>query len=332
MSVSSVSSSSVLWEEYLERQRKAAQNAQTSESASQSNAGNTTSFRSALAPVEDLLAELQGLREDPEALKARAAEMAEEVKSSASAYSGRGGEIAQSLASDLETVASTGDLSVMTEKLERRAGGARGGFGMPAHLPQLEEDSEDDDPESAADSSKAIIAQLQELLSNMEEDESDASSSLTPESILTELQELSGEPDALSARAAEIASALRESSGGSGSLFLEELASDLEEVASSGDLTPLREKVEEGAGRFARRSAVSAESGASAENSSEPASLESLFAKFRKLKEENGAATETDGQSSIDELLSAIAGNLRDRLASSYSSEQSLYSSVSLSG
>jgi hypothetical protein len=329
-----------LWEEYLERQRKTAQKGQTPESASQTDAISARSVRSGLAPIEDLLAELQGLQEDPEALKARAAEMAEEAKSSASAYSGRGGEMLQSLASDLETVASTGDLSVITEKLERKAGGARGGFGMPAHLPQIEEDSEEEDSESsesAASSIKAIIAQLQELLRDIEEDESDASPGLTPESILTELQELEDDPDALKARAAEIASALRESSGGSNGLFLEALASDLEEVASSGSLTSFQEKVEGGASRFARRSEKSAESGASVENSSEPASLESLFAKFKKLREENIAGSQdesaqTDEQSGIDELLSSIAYNLKNRLASAYSQDQSLFSSVSLSG
>ena len=123
MSVSSVSgSTSTYWEEYLERLKKQQQqkNAETAESPAVSGSG---AFQSDLSP-ELILSELQGLQDDPEKLKARAAELAEETAEAAANSSGTRAQTLGELASDLANVAESGDLSIIEERLTRRPSGA----------------------------------------------------------------------------------------------------------------------------------------------------------------------------------------------------------------
>jgi hypothetical protein len=77
------------------------------------------------------------------------------------------------------------------------------------------------------------------------------SSALTPDGILSELQELQDDPEQLKARASELAVQVAkeaESSAGIRSNALNELVADLEEVADSGDLSVIREKLASGSG------------------------------------------------------------------------------------
>jgi hypothetical protein len=66
------------------------------------------------------LSELEGLQETPETLKARASELAGQLYSEAEGASGPRARIIAALASDLETVAESGDLSALEEKFERK--------------------------------------------------------------------------------------------------------------------------------------------------------------------------------------------------------------------
>jgi hypothetical protein len=174
MSVSSVSSSSassVWWEEYLEKQRKLQQSA-TSE-AILSRAADVSA-----ANPEELLAELQSLQEDPEKLKARAAEMAVQVASEAENVSGPSANRLKELSSDLKAIASDGDLSAMEEKIAQGASGAKpagmklagpsglsGGSG--ASMKRIEALVEDDDDELSL--SETLEEYLEELLEEQAE-------------------------------------------------------------------------------------------------------------------------------------------------------------------
>jgi hypothetical protein len=123
MSVSSVSSStSTYWEEYLERLKKQQQqkSGETAESPAASGSG---AFQSDLSP-ELILSELQGLQDDPEKLKARAAELAEETAEAAANSSGTRAQTLGELASDLANIAESGDLSIIEERLAQHPSGA----------------------------------------------------------------------------------------------------------------------------------------------------------------------------------------------------------------
>jgi hypothetical protein len=74
--------------------------------------------------AEEILAELQALQDDPEKLKAKAAELAVQVASEAEQASGVSAHVLAELASDLEAVAEDGNLSVLEEKVARGAAGA----------------------------------------------------------------------------------------------------------------------------------------------------------------------------------------------------------------
>ena len=116
MNVSSVSSSSVWWEEYIEKLRKQQQASGTTQTVAASTAGSV----SKMTP-EEILAELQALEDDPEKLKAKAAEFAAQVTSEAEKASGVFAEALNELASDLEAVAEDGNLSVLEEKIAKAA-------------------------------------------------------------------------------------------------------------------------------------------------------------------------------------------------------------------
>jgi hypothetical protein len=74
--------------------------------------------------AEEILAELQALQDDPEKLKAKAAELAVQVASEAEQVSGVSAHVLSELASDLEAVAEDGNLSVLEEKVARGTAGA----------------------------------------------------------------------------------------------------------------------------------------------------------------------------------------------------------------
>jgi hypothetical protein len=91
---------------------------------------STAATLSAALNPKDILAELEGLQDDPEKLKARAAELAAQVGELAESSGDRRASMFKELASDLEAVASTGDLSTMQAKLERgKPGGPVGAAG-----------------------------------------------------------------------------------------------------------------------------------------------------------------------------------------------------------
>jgi hypothetical protein len=113
----------VWWEEYLEKLRKQQQEASgTTQTAATSTAGSV----SKMTP-EEILAELQALEDDPEKLKAKAAELAAQVTSDAEKATGVFAEALNELASDLEAVAKDGNLSILEEKIADAAGTKLGG-------------------------------------------------------------------------------------------------------------------------------------------------------------------------------------------------------------
>ncbi|MDR3255028.1 MAG: hypothetical protein LBT31_05635 [Synergistaceae bacterium] len=310
MSVSTVSSSSILWEEYLARLRQTSQQKQSAGSTTYQSA--TTSAEPSIAPLE-LLAELQSLLENTEELKARAAEMAAEVRSAAEVSTGKSGSILKSLAEDLENVAISGDLAALREKLEggrprgpNAAGttGVGGGHGLAAKSlwALLEEEEEEEDDSAAASSLKALIAQLQELLRSIEDEEPDSDIALAPDETLED----------------------------------ETLA------ASGGDSTVLQENLEIGRAGSPRRHGGFGKIQPATTDETDVASvsIENLVAKLRKLKEENAADasatsniedTSQTGENTIDELLASITANLSKQLRSLYSQGSSLPSTVTLS-
>jgi hypothetical protein len=123
LNVSSVSSSSVWGEEYLEKLRKQQQEASDT---TQTAATSTEDSVSKITP-EEILTELQTLEDDPEKLKAKAAELAAQVTSDAEKASGVFAEALNELASDLEAVAEDGNLSVLEKKIADAAGTKLGG-------------------------------------------------------------------------------------------------------------------------------------------------------------------------------------------------------------
>ena len=198
MSVSSVSSySNTLWEEYLEQlQKKQRQKGGTTTSKSADTAANTVP---STPPPDEMLSELQNLQNDPERLKTRAAELAVQVTKEAENSTGILKNTLTELASDLEEVAETGDLSVMQEKQSRNAGaaapngpppnGMSGSSGISSKLlatlieDEDEDEDEDDESSSGIDEVKILLEEIQEL---PEEEKSKISDAQTPPGLITD--------------------------------------------------------------------------------------------------------------------------------------------------
>jgi hypothetical protein len=174
LNVSSVSSGSVWWEEYLEKQRKLQQAASgaTSSAVSAAAAAPASTGEFQIVP-EEILAELQALEDDPEKLKAKAAELAIQVKSEAENVSGVHTGVFEELVSDLEAVAENGDLSIMEKKIARGAAGGKpmggpsgmsGGTGASIKWIEalVENDDDEDDELSFAEALEEFLAELEE--------------------------------------------------------------------------------------------------------------------------------------------------------------------------
>ncbi|MDR1482372.1 MAG: hypothetical protein LBI74_07090 [Synergistaceae bacterium] len=343
MNVSSVSSSSI-WEEYLERLK-----GQKKETAAVETKLGGASKKPDINP-EALLAELEELQNDPEALKARASEMAAQVSEAAEEYLDVRGDMLKSLSADLETVASDGDLSALKEKLSRHGqnGGPAGLSGaasisassLRAMLAtEEEEDTEEDETSTLnTDRLKELLAELQTLIANIdEENESSAEASgkynLAPDKLLAELEALEDDPEKLKARAAEMAEQISASAKNRPAKFshaLNELVSDLKEVSESGDLSSIKKKLERGQNSLAET------------DNDVSISPSAIFSKYRNLRDSvsetssNSAnviedTAEEEGRVSGDELIASIRSNLSNRLKELYSQSQITYPSVSMS-
>jgi hypothetical protein len=340
MSVSSVSSySSTLWEEYLEQLRKKQQ--QGSDSALASSPSGVTAAQSALS-AETIISELQSLQDDPEKLKARAAELAVEVASEAENSVGIKARMLEELASDLETTAESGDLSLMQEKLSRARGGAgprpNGPSDISSKLAEALVEEDEDTSAATLDNIMSLLTEIQSLLKKEEESSKSSAqtaSGLTPEQILADLESLQDDPEKLKAGASELASQLKSEAGaqdGRRAQMLEALASDVEYVASSGDLSALKEKISRGRPAPAPQN-TSIEFGA-------------LVSKFQSITETAAAGTPDEStleaaddagsaansSTSADSLVSKLKSNLTDKLRALYAQGQRNTSSVSLSG
>ncbi|MDR0765208.1 MAG: hypothetical protein LBE65_06445 [Synergistaceae bacterium] len=344
MNVSSVSSySDTLWEEYLERLRKKQQ--QKESPPISETAGAAASAVSSVPAPDEILSELQELQGDPEQLKARASELAAQVAEEAENSAGVRANALNELASDLEEVADSGDLSVLQEKLAGKSGAARpqgpppggmgGASGVSSKLMEALIEEEDDENSSGIDDIKAFLEKIQELAEEEKSKISDAqfSSELTPEKILAELETLRDDPERLKARASELAGQLKGDTGLRAEAALP-LVADLEEIAESGDLSKLREKA-------SRTSPGTIKPG----NEYASLGLESLVSKFQALKEMSASNTpdaagdsdETEGaaaknQTSANDLISKIKAGLSDRFIAIYAQRQIPVSTVSLSG
>jgi len=163
LSISSVSSSSILWEEYLEKLKKSQQ--QTQEAASTVISGRAKADGAVDLSPDKLLAELESLQDDPEQLKARAEEMASQAAAAAASSQGWNAGKLKKLAADLQEVANSGDLSAIQEKVSR-GGPMSGGIGGPSgiaskSLEELLEEEEDDDSE--IDRIEELLAQIAAL-------------------------------------------------------------------------------------------------------------------------------------------------------------------------
>jgi DNA repair exonuclease SbcCD ATPase subunit len=340
LNVNSVSNSSILWEEYIKKLKE-----QGRETAAEGINLKTASQRQDIVP-EALLAELEELQSDPDALKARAAEMAAQVSAAAEEYVDARGDILKEFAADLETVASDGDLSAIREKLPRRepSGGPSGMSGAASVSASslqamLAEEEDDETSVSNIDRIKELLSELQELIAGMSDETEDAEASksnldLAPDRLLAELEALEGDTEKLNARAAEMAEQLSASAENRSDRFssvLKELASDLAAVSESGDLSVIREKLDRGrSGRL----------GSAQDASISPAAI---FSKYQSLRESAGEASssltnvlddteeEDDDQVSIEDVIESVRSNLSNRLSELYSQSRITSSSMSMS-
>ena len=176
-----------------------------------------------------------------------------------------------------------------------------------------------------------------------------------PDEILSELQELQGDPEGLKARAAELAAQVAEHAGRSAgirAIELNELAADLEEVAVSGNLSVIQEKLASKSGAAGPKGppsgGISGASGISSklleafiedeDDEEEYASLDldALVSKFQTIKEISAAKTQDaaaeENDTSVDALISKIRDSLSDQLRALYAQSQIRSSTVSLSG
>jgi hypothetical protein len=307
LSVSSVSSSSILWEEYLEKLKQSQQRTQAA--ASTVISGSTSAADAVELSPDKLLAELESLQDDPEQMKARAAEMASQITATAESSSDWRVNKLKKLAADLEEVANTGDLSAIQEKIASggpRAGmmpggpgGMNGASGIASKSVEalLEEEAEEDE-ETETDRITELLEQIVELLKNKESERS--GSYLTPDKILAELQDLQDNPEQLKARAAEMASqaaaAAETATTPESANTLKALAADLEDIADSGDLSVMLAKLALGKGK---RADASEEMTVTARS---PLEFGALVSKFQYLKA--GSAAESDD---ISNEVSAIS-------------------------
>jgi hypothetical protein len=354
MSISSVSSnSSVLWEQYLERQKKLQQRQTSSESGSETGK-NAIDATLGLTP-DQLISELQSLSDDPEKLKARAAELAAEAKEAAAVSKDKRGDALKELAADLETVASTGDLSVMQEKLANRQSatgsegpsGMGGGAGARAKSVQglLEEDEDDENHNGIPDSLEEFLAKLEEFQQLLEESDEEKAVNigniapdLAPSKLASELQGLEGDPEKLKARAAELAVQAKEAAmdiSDNRAGILKELAADLEDVAETGDLATMLAKLSRSPG------AANTVNAGETNGTQGVLSLDALVAKLHKLKEAAGTGSDgtaeaeaagSESQESIKAFISSITASLSKQIQAVYAQSGTQYSTVSLSG
>ncbi|MDR1581586.1 MAG: hypothetical protein LBS35_14615 [Synergistaceae bacterium] len=338
MSVNSVAGNSgILWEEYLERQNKLRQRQTTGASDGATTGANGAAFD--LTP-DQLLSELQNLEDEPEKLKLLAAEYAAKAKEAASSSSGEQARILNELAADLETVASSGDLSVIEEKL---AGGTpaaasnvpNGAGDIQAKSVQgILEEEDDENNNGIPDSIEEFIAMLEAFQESLKADGGkDAAnggaleSETDPAKLAAELQSLADDPEKLKARAAELAVQAQEaaeSASDGRAEMLRELASDLEDVSQTGDLSVMQAKLTRGRGET---STPDTDETAGVQGD---ISLESLVAKLNKFKEADTADSES--QEVIRELLSAITANLSKQIQAVYAQSGSRLPAISLSG
>jgi hypothetical protein len=344
MSVNSVAgNSSVLWEEYLEKQNKLRQR-QTAEVSDDGTIDGANGVTFDLTP-DQLLSELQNLEDEPEKLKLLAAELAAKAKEAASFSSGERGRILNELAADLETVASSGDLSVIQEKI---AGGhpvaassvPNGAGDIRAKSVQgvLEEEDEDDDENNNGipDSIEDFIAMLEELQESLKAADgknaangSEFESEADPAKLVAELWSLADDPEKLKARAAELAIQVKEAAENASdgrAEMLKELASDIEDVSQTGDLSAIRAKL-------TRRREETGTADRTVEVQ-EGFSLESLVVKLNQFKEaaEEADAADSESQESIRELLSSITANLSKQIQAVYAQSRTQIPTISLSG
>jgi hypothetical protein len=145
---------------------------------------------------EEILEELQALQDDPEKLKVKAAELAAQVTKEAESTGGIHAGALKELASDLETVAADGDLSVIEEKIARGAAGGKpagaktlgpsgmsGGTGASIKWIEAlvkEDDDEDDEELSVTEALEEYFEELEESKEAAESAESTESAAADP--------------------------------------------------------------------------------------------------------------------------------------------------------
>lgn len=213
MSVTSVSSSSDLWSLY-ENQR-----------AQQRK-------RTAFDPG-DLIRQLEELKDDPEQLKAKAAELYEQVAKAAESADGDESEMLGRIAADLATVAENGDLSVMQNKMPPPPGA---GNDAPNGSDRMSVGGLDG-------SQSALMKWIEALLDSDDEDSDDDLTLNSPEELQSRLKQLkeSNADKFLSTvtKLAEEARKRAEKASGGEAEMLNLLAADLEDAAATGDLTAM---------------------------------------------------------------------------------------------
>jgi hypothetical protein len=198
-----------------------------------------------------------------------------------------------------------------------------GGSGVITKMMQgiLEEDDDDENNNGIPDSIEDFIAKLEELQKMLEaSDDKKAGnigifpSELTPEKLVAELKSISDDPEKLKARAAalsvQVNEAAKEISDGE-AVMLKELATDLDDVAKTGDISTMQAKLNRGAG--AAQTYVM-------NGTEESISFGALVDKLRKLKEtiDTGETANSESQESLKSLLSSITENLQKQLRAVY--------------
>ncbi|MDR1731382.1 MAG: hypothetical protein LBR61_04740 [Synergistaceae bacterium] len=338
MNVGSVSSASAALEEYLEKLR---------EKKNQQSAPSTTSNQSTQISIniEEIIAQLQELEDDPEALKAKAAELAASVSKAAEEEAGKKAEMLQEVAADLDSVAKSGNLSVITDKLQSRRPPAGGGMNGLSGLSGASEASmkwleallaEEDDDESsetastesvteaaaeAAEATEAVAKAVAEAAEKLEEyleklreaknQQSDSSTASTQstqtriniEEIIAQLQELEDDPEALKAKAAELAASVSKvaaEEAGKRAEILQEIATDLDSVAKSGDLSVITDKLQ--SRKLLAGGRMNALSGLSGASDASMKWLEALL-----TEEDNAVSSETASTESVTEIATEAA-------------------------
>lgn len=161
-SISALSSNSTLWELYLQKLKE--QQEESTDSQQES-----FSVPKEIAPSE-LYSQLKDLQNDPDALKKKAAELAQQVSQTAKSSSGKDVNMLKELSEDLAKIAQTGDLSAMEEKLARgqKGGGPAEMGGMPLMTSS-----------GLSGASSASMKWLEALFSSDSDEESSAQSSNT---------------------------------------------------------------------------------------------------------------------------------------------------------